>query len=76
MNATTVSILVAIAAAAAVAGAYLVSRVRHRRREVAEEYHHVRCPGCRRRLRYQVRQVGHRAECSNCGHEVTFPPIC
>jgi transcription initiation factor IIE alpha subunit len=40
-----------------------------------EEKYHFRCPGCRRRLRYTARQVGHQGACSNCGQTLTFPPI-
>jgi hypothetical protein len=45
-------------------------------REVpAEETYHFRCPGCKRRLRYTSRQVGHQGACSNCGKALTFPPV-
>ncbi|HEY7313965.1 MAG TPA: hypothetical protein VH643_31740 [Gemmataceae bacterium] len=40
-----------------------------------EGFAHFRCPKCRRRLRYQARQVGHKGKCSNCGGDVLFPPI-
>ncbi len=56
------------------AGAYLLLRRRGRRREAAAAYYHFRCPGCRRRLRYQSRQAGHNGQCSHCGRPVTFPP--
>jgi transcription initiation factor IIE alpha subunit len=39
-----------------------------------EPFDHFRCPGCKHRLRYQSRQVGHRGKCSHCGHHLTFPP--
>jgi hypothetical protein len=74
MEATT---LVALAGALAVlvlaGGGYLLARRRGQRRAEGEAYLHFRCPGCRRRLRFQARQAGHRGECSHCGHNVVFP---
>jgi hypothetical protein len=55
--------------------AYGVAHWRRRRREAAAEFYHFRCPNCRRRLRFQSRQVGHKGGCSHCGQTVTFPPI-
>jgi hypothetical protein len=69
-----VTAVIAGVAAALAAGAYLLLRRGGRRREEAGAYHHFRCPGCRRRLRYQSRQAGHRGQCSHCGRAVTFPP--
>jgi DNA-directed RNA polymerase subunit RPC12/RpoP len=40
-----------------------------------ESLYHFRCTTCRRRLRYHARQAGHTGKCSNCGHQVTFPPV-
>lgn len=40
-----------------------------------QAFHHFRCPACRRRLRFQQRQVGHQGQCSNCGKPVIFPPV-
>jgi hypothetical protein len=45
------------------------------RNKVDEAYYHFRCPKCKRRLRYQTRQVGHQGQCSNCGNGVLFPPV-
>lgn len=39
------------------------------------DFYHFRCPGCKRRLRYQNRQVGHLGKCANCGRAITFPPV-
>ena len=72
MGPVTVAVI-AGAVVALVAGAYLLLR-RSGRREAAATYYHFRCPGCRRRLRYQSRQAGHRGQCSHCGRAVTFPP--
>jgi uncharacterized paraquat-inducible protein A len=40
-----------------------------------EPFHHFRCPGCQRRLRYRARQVGHAGQCPKCGRRLTFPPV-
>jgi ribosomal protein L37AE/L43A len=45
------------------------------RKPKEEGYAHFKCPGCRRRLRYKRKQVGHKGECSNCGRALVFPPI-
>jgi hypothetical protein len=54
---------------------FLLVRRRGRRRDKARAVHHFRCPGCKRRLRFSARQVGHKGKCSNCGHDVTFPLV-
>lgn len=41
---------------------------------IDDSFYHFRCPKCKRRLRYQTRQVGHKGKCSNCASEVIFPP--
>jgi hypothetical protein len=73
---TTTVLLLAVAAVVLVGGglAYWFLR-RGWQRGTAAAYFHFRCPGCQRRLRYHRRQVGHKGGCSNCGKEVTFPPI-
>ncbi len=40
-----------------------------------DPYHHFQCPSCRRRLRYRLRQVGHRGQCCNCRQPLIFPPL-
>jgi hypothetical protein len=40
-----------------------------------EPVFHFRCPGCRRRLRYKAKQVGHKGQCSQCKAVLTFPPV-
>jgi hypothetical protein len=39
----------------------------------AEEILYFRCPGCKRRLKYRPRQIGHKGMCSNCKDQFTFP---
>ena len=51
---------------------YLVIRARPAKEEA---FHHFRCPGCKRRIRYRTRQVGHKGNCSNCGRDLVFPPV-
>jgi hypothetical protein len=68
-------VLVAGAIIALAGGGYLFMRLQGRRREAAAAFHHFRCPGCQRRLRFNARQVGHKGECAHCGHEVTFPLV-
>jgi hypothetical protein len=45
------------------------------RRRAVTEFYHFRCPRCKRRLRFQPRQVGHQGACSSCRQAVTFPPL-
>jgi hypothetical protein len=71
----TALILVAGAIIALAGGGYLFLRLKDRRRAAEEAFHHFRCPGCRRRLRFHARQVGHKGKCSHCGHDVIFPPV-
>jgi DNA-directed RNA polymerase subunit RPC12/RpoP len=73
---TTLMVLTIAAAVLAGGGvAYWLKRRGDRRQAAREEYHHFRCPNCRRRLRYQSRQVGRKGECSHCGGPITFPPV-
>ena len=51
---------------------YLLIRAR---KPKEEQFHHFRCPGCKRRIRYRTRQVGHKGSCSNCGRDLVFPPV-
>jgi len=44
------------------------------RKPKEDPFLHFRCPGCKRRLRYRERQVGHHGTCSHCGQSLTFPP--
>jgi hypothetical protein len=63
-----------VASAAALAGGFLLARRLLRCRE-DRTFCHFRCPGCRRRLRFQARQVGHKGQCSKCGRDLTFPTV-
>jgi len=75
MSGETTLVLLAVAALVLAGGvAYWVVRRGGLRRDAAT-FHHFRCPNCRRRLRYQSRQVGHTGQCSHCRGPVTFPPV-
>jgi hypothetical protein len=65
-------IIVGIVALLAVAGVFFFVRSRRAGEEVV---YHFRCPGCKRKLRYYARQVGHRGMCTNCREPFTFPAI-
>ena len=68
-------VVIAALVLAVVLGVWLlVARRKAQKRAKEEAFHHMRCPGCKRRLRYQERQVGHKGRCSHCGREVVFPP--
>jgi hypothetical protein len=65
-------LIAAVLVAGAAAGVFL-ARAR-KRSAPPEPSYHFRCPGCRRRLRYQARQIGHRGLCPTCKQALTFPP--
>jgi hypothetical protein len=76
MSGETTLVLLAVAALVLAGGvAYWVVRRGGLRRDAAATFHHFRCPNCRRRLRFQSRQVGHTGQCSHCRSPVTFPPV-
>ena len=75
MSDGTMEIALSVAALALAVCGLAFWLVRRGRREAEAVVYHFRCPKCRRRLRFQSRQVGHKGECSNCGHAVTFPPV-
>jgi DNA-directed RNA polymerase subunit RPC12/RpoP len=77
MPEATTLVVLTVAALALVGGglAYWLARRGGRRRDAGAAFHHFRCPSCKRRLRFQSRQVGHRGKCSHCGNPVTFPPV-
>jgi hypothetical protein len=66
-----VGVLIGVAVVGVVGGFYWFRG----RRPKEEPVFHFRCPGCKRRLRYRARQVGHRGECSHCRQAITFPPV-
>jgi hypothetical protein len=72
MDTTTLVIVIVAVVLVLAVGAILFLRSRT---QPDEGFSHFRCPKCRRRLRYQSRQVGHKGKCSNCGGDVLFPPI-
>jgi hypothetical protein len=72
---TMLAVLGAAALALVGGGLAYWLRRRGRQRDSNPHYYHFRCPGCKRRLRYQSRQVGHKGKCSHCGNPVIFPPV-
>ena len=75
MDPTTLYVIAGAAVIAAVVAACYVA-VRWKQWQATNEgYCHFRCPGCRRRLRFQARQVGRKGRCSHCGADVTFPAV-
>jgi hypothetical protein len=67
-----VPVVVAVAATVVALSAWAYLRSRQPKEEL---YFHFRCPGCKRRLRYREKQVGHRGSCSHCKTNITFPPM-
>ena len=55
----------------AAAGAFFFVRLR---KSGGEAVYHFRCPGCKRKLRYHARQVGHRGMCSHCSQSCRANP--
>ena len=62
-----------VVVAAGAVGYWVVRRRQWQAKD--ERFCHFRCPGCRRRLRFQARQVGRMGGCSHCGADVTFPAV-
>lgn len=69
---TTVVVLIVIGVV--VVGGVGVLLLMRRRKTEDDSFYHFRCPKCKRRLRYQARQVGRKGKCSNCASDVVFPP--
>jgi hypothetical protein len=65
-------VLIAGVVIALAIGAYLFMK-RSRSGSAEKTYLHFRCPGCKRRLRFQASQTGHSGQCSHCGGKLTFP---
>lgn len=53
-----------------VVGAFLFLRGRQPKEEI---FQYMRCPGCKRKLKYHARQAGHKGACSNCKETFVFP---
>jgi len=71
MDTTVIVVVLAVVLALGV-GVFLFIRARPK---TDDSYYHFRCTKCKRRIRYQERQVGHKGKCSNCGSDVLFPPL-
>jgi hypothetical protein len=72
---TTLTVLGLAAIVLAGGLVYFLARRGRSLQDARDAYHHFRCPNCKRRLRYQSRQVGHKGKCSHCASHVTFPPV-
>jgi DNA-directed RNA polymerase subunit RPC12/RpoP len=73
MDSTMIALIAGAVVVAGVIG-YLVFRWMSGQKK-AEGYYHYRCTGCKRRLRYQARQVGRKGRCSHCSTELTLPDV-
>lgn len=58
---------------AAVAGSGFGYRWWQGRKPKEDPVFHLRCPKCRRRLRYRARQAGRTGMCPQCRTRITFP---
>ncbi len=72
MGDVTVWIILGIVVFMAAVGVFFFVRAR---RSTVEAVYHFRCPGCKRKLRYHARQVGHRGMCAHCREPLTFPSV-
>ena len=68
----TIWLIVGVVVFLVAAGGFFFIRLR---RSGPEVVYHFRCPGCKRKLRYHARQVGHRGMCSHCKETLTFPAV-
>ena len=76
MDTTTLVIIAGVVIVLVGAGAGIgFMRWKAQSKAKADEFHHFRCPGCGRKLRYRVRQVGNKGQCSHCGHNIVFPSV-
>ena len=66
-----VFILCVIAVAAGITWA--VVKISPSRKPKEESVLYLKCPGCKRKLKYLARQAGHRGMCNNCKEQFTFP---
>jgi DNA-directed RNA polymerase subunit RPC12/RpoP len=64
-----------ILAVAGMSVAHIVLFVRRlRRRQKGDLAYRVKCPQCRRKLRYRTRQIGRSGMCPRCKQRILFPP--
>ena len=63
-------VLAVVLLALAMGGYFLM----HRPHKDDQEFYNFRCTGCKKKLRYQERQVGHQGRCPSCRKPITFPP--
>jgi hypothetical protein len=69
MSPIVIILLVALAAGGA-AGIYFYARPR---RAKEEPVYYFQCPQCGRKLRYRLRQAGHKGACPRCKSGISFP---
>jgi DNA-directed RNA polymerase subunit RPC12/RpoP len=76
MTETTTLVVLAVAVVLLAGGlAFWLLRRKGQHQATDTTVHHFRCTKCKRRLRFQARQVGHKGKCSHCGSLVIFPPV-
>jgi hypothetical protein len=68
----TLYLVLGVALLGGVVGGYLFL---HRPQNNDPEFYNFRCTGCKKKLRYQAKQVGHQGRCPACRKPITFPPI-
>jgi hypothetical protein len=68
-------VYIVVAVLVVIIGGFLFVRWREWQRQHDDEVYHFRCPGCKRRLRFYARQVGHKGVCPHCRHAVIFPSV-
>lgn len=53
-------------------GAAAFFYIKRSQRGDTEEYFHMRCPSCERKLRQRVNRIGHKGQCPYCKHVFTL----
>lgn len=66
-------LLVAVVGMSVALAVHYALKLRGRQR--TETVHHLKCPHCRRRLRYRSRQAGRAGMCPRCRQKLVFPAI-
>jgi phage FluMu protein Com len=61
--------------AVVVIAAIIVVRVLRSRKPLEDPHYHFRCPHCRRKLGYKMKQAGHHGKCPRCTRPLVFPKV-